>query len=229
MLPERVTQPATGELPLRLRLVHQFSESDTAPQRLVDARAAREQGLLVDPRRTVGVPFAGPRDAAERKLHVDDQVQGAPHDRPHALEEGPILADHPVVQHADGNIRRHVRFGAGVLDLAGDDPHGPGAVRALIAEAPVVCRCRRVQLAAHHECHGALDVVPRVSVLAWRPGDRAVRLLHRGDGRCRLGDLVRVHGTGVHQAVVSGLVRYSTMLLPMSGLRAFSARRVAVL
>jgi hypothetical protein len=211
VLSQRVPEPAAGELPLRLRLVHQVRESDAAPQRLVDARAARQQGLAVDPRGTIGIPLAGPGDAAERKLQADDQVQRASDDGPHALEEHPVMPDPPVVQHADGDVGRHVRLGAGVLDLSADDPHGPGTVRSLGVSAPVERQGSSIQLAAHHESHRALDVVPRVGVLAGRPRDRPVRLLHRGDAGGGRGNLFRgQHGVGLfwgHAARSSGLRR----------------------
>ena len=132
VLAQRVAEAATGELPLRLRVVHQLGERHPGAQRLVDARRPGEQGVAVHLRRPVVVPLLRPGDAAEGQLHPDHEVQPTSYDGPHPLDERQVAPQHPVVPDADGEVRRHVGLAAGVLDLAGDDLHRPGAVVALV-------------------------------------------------------------------------------------------------
>ena len=95
----------------------------------------------------VRVPLLRPRDAAERQLHADHEVQPTSYDGPHALDEREVAPQHPVVPHPDREVRRHVGLAAGVLDHAADGLHRPGAVVALVALAPGVRRLRGVDLA----------------------------------------------------------------------------------
>src|SRR5699024_851819 len=123
---------------------------------------------------------------------------------------------------------------------------GPPAAGVACRVQPQVGASRGVGVFGHVEAgdgqrHGALDVVPHVGVPAGEPRDRAGRLLAARQVVGRPAELVRGeyagqvrgfsaggHGHGRHQSVSSGLRTYTTTLLPMTGLRSFSAVRVTV-
>jgi hypothetical protein len=102
---------------------------------------------------------------------------------------GAAAAQQPVVPGAHREVGAHVGVAAGVLDDVADDLHRPRAVGALLGQAPGVRRLGGLHLAADEERHRRLDVVPRIDVLADRPGDAAVVLLDLDDRRGGLADL----------------------------------------
>ena len=77
------------------------SDSATpALQRLEDARAARDERLLVD----VAAGLLRPGDAAERQLQGDHVVEPASHGGPAAAHERLVASHQPVVPDADGEV-----------------------------------------------------------------------------------------------------------------------------
>ena len=218
VLAQRVAEPAAGELPLGLRLVHQVGERHAGAQRLVDARRAGQQRLAVDLRRPVVVPLLRPGDATERQLHADHEVEPAAYDGPHPLDERQVAPQQPVVPDAHREVGRHVGLAAGVLDLAADDLHRPGAVVALGARGTSRRPPRRPRPAADQHRHRGLDVVPDVDVLA-RPstgtapsGSCMAAIDAAVCATCALESTPATDGIGVgaagcHGAVVSGLRR----------------------
>ena len=183
VLAQRVPEPARGELPLGLGVVEEVGQGEAGPQGVVDAGRAGQQRLAVDRGRPALVPLLGPGDPPERQLQTADVVEGAPDGRPVGDHEAELAAYQPVVPHADGDVRRHVRLAAGVLDDGADDLHRPRPVGALRLPHPGPRAVHRLDPAGHEEGHGRLDVVPDVGVTADRPGDRAARLLYGLDRR----------------------------------------------
>ena len=115
----------------------------------------------------------------------------------------------------DGEVRRHVRLAAGVLDLAGDELHRPGPVGALGRHAPSAGALGRLDLPGDQQRHRRLDVVPDVGVLAGGPRDRAVGFLHRAIAAAVCGHVGRAQDAGDAGAaqVASGLLEVDDQAL----------------
>ncbi len=169
---DRVTQPAQRQLPLRLRVVDQAGQRQRTPDAVEHAGAPGQQSL----RQQAG--FASrPSDLAVADLHVDDEVDGLAHHRPHLGGKRVVTGDQHVMPHPGGDVGAKVAVAVGVFDDARAELDGPGAVGPLGATAPFEGRPGRLEQPGGGERHRALHVVPRIGVAAVEPGDGARRFL----------------------------------------------------
>ena len=156
---DRVSESAHRDLPFRLRMAEVIGEGQRTPDAVVDAGAPGQQGFgerAVRPLR--------PIDLAGSGLKIQHKVDRAAHGGPHPFGEVVVAGDQHVVPHSGGDVGAEVAIGVGILDHATAVLNRPGSVAALPRATPLVGGARLVNESGCRQCHGALDVIPRIGM-----------------------------------------------------------------
>ncbi len=171
-------EAAGGEFPVRLRVAHEVGQGRRAAQALVDAGAAGQQGIAG--RGPAGAAL--PDDLPARRLQAQGELDCPAHRGPHPRHEPGVPGHQVLVPDAHGHVGGVVALAHVIADPpVRRGPPGPGPVRPLRGQQPLVGPPGRAAQPAHRQRHGALDVVPRIHQ-AIRPADRPGLLLPGGDG-----------------------------------------------
>ena len=174
----RRAQAVGGGEPVGSRLVDQRSKAGATAQGMGDRRRAGQQRVV--PRTIVG--RARPQHGAVLAAHRQHPIEGPLHGGPQVIDEGPIPRAQPVMPHACGDVRAHVGVELGFLDASiGQVVVPPTAVVALHVDEPFVAPFGGGVEAGDIECHGGLDMVPRVAMPAGKPRDHPCVELQRSD------------------------------------------------
>jgi len=125
-----------------------------------------------------------------RRLHADRIVNPGADGRPHAPEEGNIVAGQIVMENAYGDVGGHVGIHGLVHRKAVAISGVPTAVGVLGLAHPFVGPLGLLPVTGNGQAHGGLHMIPGVGLPADGPGNFTVRLLDRND---KVRHLLHIH------------------------------------